>query len=95
MNNRLVKSFYDVQRLQARKSLLLLFVLIIFYFIAIMLISSIFILLFGLFLAGEGFFSGKLLLKTTLIISVISIVAAIFPALKAARIDPSVSLRVI
>lgn len=77
MRNRLAKDFYEVQRLQARKSFLLLMVLIVFYFIAIMLISSIFILFFGLMLAGEGFLSGRLFFKVTLIISVISLVTAI------------------
>jgi len=77
MRNRLVKDFYEAQRLQARKSLLLLPVLILFYFIAIMLISSVFILLFGLMLAGEGFLSGMLFLKITLIILVISLAAAV------------------
>jgi len=77
MKSRLVKDFYQIQRLQARKSLLLLLLLVVFYFIAIMLICSVFILLFGLILAGERFLSGGLFLKITLIISVISLVAAI------------------
>ena len=77
MNNRPVKSFYEVQRQQARKSLLLLLVLIVFYFIAIMLISSVFILLFWLMLAGAGSFSGKLFLTITLTILVLSLVTAV------------------
>jgi len=78
MNKRLARDFYEVQRLQWRKSFFLLLMLILFYFAAICFISFIFLLSFGFFAGREKFLSGSFLTQLLLANVGVSIIIASF-----------------
>jgi len=78
MIKKLPRDFYEIQRLQWEKSLLIFFVLILFYFFAIGLIALTVLASIGLFAAGPQFFSGSFLLKLSLGVSAASVLIALF-----------------
>jgi Zn-dependent protease with chaperone function/Zn-finger nucleic acid-binding protein len=78
MNKRLASDFYEIQRQQWRKSLFLLLMLVLFYFLAICIISFIFLLSFGFFPGREKFLSGSFLTQLLLANVAISIIIASF-----------------
>ncbi len=77
--------FYEVQRSQWRKSLLVLAGLTLFYFLAVGLISLAVVLSFGLFAVGPGFLSGPSLARLLLAVLAIAVVVAVFHYLDARR----------
>jgi len=70
--------FYDIQRQQLKKSLFLLFILFVFYFFAIGLVSAAFIVIITFFSSAKLFPSGDFLTKFILINAGVSIFIAIF-----------------
>jgi Zn-dependent protease with chaperone function/Zn-finger nucleic acid-binding protein len=70
--------FYETQRQQWKKSLLLLFVLFVFYFFAIGFITFVFLLSFGIFFAETLFPSSKTLMTIFPILAGIAILIAAF-----------------
>jgi len=78
MKRQFNKDFYQVQSQQWKKNIVLLFILIIFYFFAIGFVTSIFLLSFGLFFSGFGFFSGNFFIKLFITISILSVAISLF-----------------
>lgn len=78
MAKKFSQDFYDIQHQQWKKSLFLLIILFVFYFFAIGLISTSFIIGITLFLSAKLFPSGDFLLKFILINAGLSIFIAAF-----------------
>jgi len=72
------RDFYEIQRKQWQKSLLLFLILIIFYFFLVGFVSFIFIISLGLFMPGISLFTGNGLQYFFLINLILSIVVAAF-----------------
>ncbi len=78
MTKNFARDFYDIQRQQWKKSLFLLFVLFVFYFLAIGLVSAIFILSITFFSSARLFPSGDFFTNFILINAGLSIFIASF-----------------
>jgi Zn-dependent protease with chaperone function/Zn-finger nucleic acid-binding protein len=78
MNFKKRPDFYETQRQQWKKSLLLLFVLFVFYFCAIGFITFVFLLSFGVFFAETLFPTSKTLMTVFPILAGIAILIAAF-----------------
>jgi Zn-dependent protease with chaperone function/Zn-finger nucleic acid-binding protein len=72
------RDFYEIQRKQWQKSLLLFLILFIFYFFLVGFVSFIFIISLGLFMPGISLFAGNSLQYFFLINLILSIVVAAF-----------------
>jgi len=72
------RDFYEIQRKQWQKSLLLFLILFIFYFFLVGFVSFIFIISLGLFIPGISLFAGNSLPSFFLINLILSIVVAAF-----------------
>jgi len=70
--------FYEIQRQQWKKSLLLLVVLLVFYLFAVGFIAFVFLLSFGVFFAGSLFPSGETLRTFFVLLVCISVCIAAF-----------------
>jgi Zn-dependent protease with chaperone function/Zn-finger nucleic acid-binding protein len=78
MIKKLPRDFYEIQRRQWQKSLFVFFVLILFYFFAVGLISLAVLASIGLVAAGPHLLSGSFLLKFLLVALGISVLIAVF-----------------
>lgn len=78
MTKNFARDFYDIQRQQWKKSLFLLFVLFVFYFLAIGLVSAAFIVGITFFLSARLFPSGDFFTNFILINTGLSIIIACF-----------------
>ena len=78
MQKKLGTDFYETQRRQQKKSLVVFIILTLFYFLAIGLISLSFIFIFGLFLTEKGVFSTGFLAKFLPINLALSFIIAFF-----------------
>lgn len=78
MIKKLPSDFYEIQKRQRKKSIFLFFVLILFYFFAIGLITLAVIVSIGLFAADSHFLSGPFLQKLSLVALAASILIAVF-----------------
>lgn len=78
MKKIITRDFYETQRLQWRKSLFLLSILILFYFIAVGFVSMVFVISLGFFFAETVLPSGTTLIKLLLVNSAVSIIIASF-----------------
>lgn len=85
MRTKAAPDFYEVQRSQWRKSLLVFAALILFYFLAIGLIVLAVVASLGLFAAGPGFLSAPFLGRLFLAVLGIAAVTAVFHYLDARR----------
>jgi Zn-dependent protease with chaperone function/Zn-finger nucleic acid-binding protein len=78
MKRDFARDFYEVQRQQWKKSLLVLLALILFYFFAVGLVLSAFALGIGFFLKGALFPAGNALKVSLLVTLAVSAVTAVF-----------------
>ncbi|OGD20356.1 MAG: hypothetical protein A2W03_16540 [Candidatus Aminicenantes bacterium RBG_16_63_16] len=85
MGTKAARDFYEVQRSQWRKSLLVFAGLILFYFLSIGLISLAVVASVGLFAAGPGLLSGPFLQKLLLAVLGMSVLIAVIHYLDARR----------
>jgi Zn-dependent protease with chaperone function/Zn-finger nucleic acid-binding protein len=93
MPTKRVPDFYEVQRTQWRKSLLVFAGLTLFYFLAVGLIAAAVILSLGLFAAGPDFLSGPHLVRLLLGVFAIALVVAVFHYLDARRFGAAYILK--
>lgn len=93
MRKKPVSDFYEIQRQQWRKSLFLFLLLILFYFLAIGIISFVFLLTFGFFLGKEKLLSGSFLNQFLLANAGLSFVIAAFHLFEARMFGASFILK--
>ena len=87
------RDFYEVERVEKWKSLLVFAVLILFYFLTVGLISLAVIVTFGVAAAGAHLLSGPFLLKTGLAALAVSTLIAVFHYLDARRFGAAAILK--
>lgn len=78
MKRALSRNFYEVQSLQWQKSLFLFVILIVFYFLAVGLVSFVFLLFFGLLFSLAVFPGGSTLVKFLIGNSAVAVLIAAF-----------------
>ncbi|MGB8952264.1 MAG: zinc metalloprotease HtpX [Candidatus Aminicenantales bacterium] len=93
MNRIRTKDFYEIQKEQWEKSLLLLSLLVVFYFAAVGLISFALLASFGLILAKPSFFSQEFLAKFFLANLGLAVVITIFHFIEARKFGASFILK--